>query len=120
MNRRRRKSTSRAANAREVVMKKLHEARRFKTDVLKLVCLALALMTPALVLYFAPGLTTSVLISVAVTLILSPGVKALERRGLSRGSSILVVFSVITLLLGAGSVWLTRSMSSEWGTLQEK
>jgi putative permease len=80
----------------------------------------LALSAPVLVLYFAPSLTTSALISVACTLVLSPIVELLERRGMGRTAAILVVFVLIAGTLGAGSVWLANSIRSEWGSLQEK
>jgi putative permease len=102
-----------------VATKKPPESR-LKIDLIRLACLMLALAAPFLVLYFAPGLTTPVLISVACTLVLSPIVEALERRGLSRTGSILLVFAGITAALAGGSVWLTQSIRSEWGTLEKK
>lgn len=93
---------------------------RLKIDLTRLACLLFALAAPVLVLYFAPGLTTPALISVACSLVLSPVVEALERRGLSRTVAILIVFAGITTVLGGGSVWLTHSIRSEWGSLEQK
>jgi putative permease len=102
-----------------VATKKPPESR-LKIDLTRLACLLLALSAPFLVLYFVPGLMTPTLISVACTLVLSPIVEALERRGLSRTVSILVCFAGITVLLGGGSVWLTHSIRQEWDTLEQK
>src|SRR3954470_24985225 len=99
--------------------KKLPETN-LRADLLKLACLFAVLAAPVLVLWCAPGLTTPALISVASTLILSPMVNALERRGMSRTGAILVVFSVIAAVAGGGGYWVARSVGSEWDSLQVK
>jgi putative permease len=100
--------------------KKQPDSSRLKIDLLKLACLMLALCAPLLVLWFAPGLTTPVLISVTCTLVFSPIVEALERKGMGRTAAILVVFAVVSGAFAGGSVWLASNISSEWGSLQEK
>ncbi|HUP57199.1 MAG TPA: AI-2E family transporter, partial [Bdellovibrionota bacterium] len=91
-----------------------------RADLLKLACLTLVLVAPAVVLWFAPELTTPALISVASTLILAPLVNVLERRGMSRATAILAVFSVLTAVAGVGGYWVASSVSSEWDSLQTK
>lgn len=67
-----------------------------------------------------PGLTPSVLISIILTLMLSPIVANLERQGFSRSGSIVMLFIAMTLVGALGGVWLTQLISTEWGSFVKK
>lgn len=78
------------------------------------VCVALGLLV------LTPGLSTPSLLSIVVTILLSPIVATCQRKGYPRTLSIFVIFLVLFAVLGVISYWLTTRITQEWGTFIEK
>jgi putative permease len=67
-----------------------------------------------------PALSSPTMISIVLTTLLSPLVTSLERQGLPRAASILLIYLAFGAIIGMSGVWGSKSLVEEWGTLQEK
>lgn len=65
------------------------------------------------VFFFTPSLTTPTLLSYLFTLLLSPLINALERRGYPRAASIAVAYAVILTIGFFAAYWATNSLAQE-------
>lgn len=65
-----------------------------------------------------PSLSTPTLISLILSIVLSPLIINLERAGISRGKAILLLFLTVGTTFGIAGYWITQSISQEWDSLQ--
>lgn len=93
---------------------------RFRNDVFKILFLLALLGAIGAVFFMTPVLSTPTLLSIITSLLLSPVVAAIERRGLSRGSAIGIVFAAIGIVLTATTVLATQSITSEWHSFRDE
>jgi putative permease len=92
---------------------------QLRLDIIKMLCLAGALAGAVAVFIVTPAMSTPTVISILVTMILSPLVTACERRGLSRTTSIL---SILFLICGAAlllCIWGTGHVEKDWQGFRE-
>jgi putative permease len=100
-------------------MKILSDAQ-LRLDIIKLAFVAVAVVGLAAIFIVSPALSTPTFLSVVISMILSPWVASLERRGLSRGISIVLIFAGIALILGTLGFWAAASFQAEWTSFKEK
>jgi putative permease len=93
---------------------------QLRLDLTKLLFLAVALVGMAAIFVVNPALSTPTLLSVVISMILSPWVAALERRGVSRGLAISLIFAGIAVCLGCVAYWAAASFEQEWIAFKEK
>jgi putative permease len=91
---------------------------QFKRDLLKLAFLSLALLGTASVFMMAPSLSSPTLLAVVASMILSPGVSALERRGNSRNFSIFLIYLVILVIFISIGFWGMKTGMEEWSSFK--
>ncbi len=94
-----------------------HQLRR---DVFKLTYAFAAMLGTAMLFVMTPALSTPTICSVVLTMLLSPVVAALERKGYHRSLSILLIFLGIGTLTAIGGVAAARSGTLQWSSLKEK
>jgi putative permease len=92
----------------------------FRRDLMKLACLAAALAGTGALFFMTPALSTPALLSVMATMMLSPLVASLERRGYPRILSITILFATIGLATVLGGLWLLQHGQTEWSSFREK
>lgn len=90
-----------------------------RKDIFKLLLLVAALAAIAAVFLLTPSLSTPTFLSIVSSLLLSPLVAALERRGCSRGQAIAVIFSLMGLLVVTGGLVAAKSLPAEWGSFKD-
>lgn len=100
-------------------MKMLSDSQ-LRSDIVKLLFLAAVVAATAAIFVVNPALSTPTFLSIVISMILSPWVAALERRGLSRGLAIALIFAGIALLLGSLGFWVAESFQVEWTSFKEK
>lgn len=94
--------------------------RQTLQDVVKLVFLAAAVAAFFGIFALNPALSTPTFLSVVVSMVLSPWVAALERRGLSRSVSIFLIFTAVAAVLSSLGIWAAASFQTEWLSFKEK
>ncbi|HTL11051.1 MAG TPA: AI-2E family transporter [Bdellovibrionota bacterium] len=92
----------------------------FKRDLIKLGWVLGALAAAAAVFVVNPTLSSPTLLSIVFTLIVSPWVTALERRGIPRTASIALIFLITGLLMAVLGVWVVQNVASEWDSFRSK
>src|SRR3954452_14787179 len=98
-------------------MKMLSDSQ-LRQDIIKLLFLTVALVGMAAIFALNPALSTPTFVSIVISMILSPWVAALERRGVSRSLSIAVIFAAIALGVGFLGFW-AASFQAEWASFKE-
>ena len=93
---------------------------QLRLDLTKLLFLAVAAVGLAAIFVLNPALSTPTFLSIVISMVLSPWVAALERRGMSRGMSIGIVFGVIALSFGLLGFWAAESFQAQWLSFREK
>jgi putative permease len=93
---------------------------RLRQDLAKVVFLFVALAGMAGVFILSPALSTPTMLSIVISMLLSPAVSAIERRGYSRTVAIVFVFGVIAAVLGGLATWAAASLSAEWQSFRDK
>jgi putative permease len=91
-----------------------------KRDLLKIVCVLILISITILVFFLTPGLSAATATSLIATLLLSPWVAALERKGLRRASAVSLIFLGLAAGLGSAGTWGFRSALREWEAAREK
>ncbi len=100
-------------------MKKWFDIYFFR-DLTKLAFFGAALIGIILLFFISPALSTPTALSIVVTLLFSPWVAGLERRGIGRSVAIIALFLIIGgSLIGLG-IWLSNSGYLQWDTFREK
>lgn len=99
-------------------MKKLRSTVRL--DILKVICMAITLFGLGAVFVLTPSLSTPTLLAVMATVLLSPMVAALERRGYPRALSILILFATFGLGFTYLILWAVQIGQNEWSSISEK
>jgi putative permease len=92
----------------------------FRRDLIKLTCVLAVIAGFGALFFLTPALSTPTFISVMVTMILSPLVASLERRGHNRTFSILIVFGIFTLIGTLLGAWAFHSAELQWESFREK
>ncbi len=93
---------------------------QFRRDLVKVLFVAATIAAVTGIFVVNPTLSTPTVLSVIATMLLSPLVSALERRGLSRVFSIVLIFTLIGIFVGGLGLWASQSISSEWSGFKEK
>lgn len=99
-------------------MKTLFDAQ-FRRDLLKLACVIAALIGGVALMVITPGFSTPTLLAIVFTMLLSPLVAALERRGYPRTLSILIVFGTIGVATFLSAIWALQSGQIQWSSFKE-
>src|SRR4051812_29702884 len=99
-------------------MKMLSDTQ-LKQDLIKLAFLTIAIIAIAAIFAVNPALSTPTFVSLVFSMLFSPWVASLERRGVSRGLSIAIIFGGIALVLGVLGFW-AASFQEEWLGFKEK
>jgi len=73
----------------------------------------------ASVFLIAPSLSTPTALSLVATVLLSPWVSALERKGYSRPLAISMIFLVLAFFTGSLGFWLIQSGMAQWDLFKE-
>lgn len=100
-------------------MKTLFESQ-FRRDLIKLLCLAVAVGGMGALFIVTPALSTPTLLSIVITMLLSPVVAMIERRGAPRPVAIALIFLAIGLAGAVIGVRAVQSSLSEWESLKVK
>lgn len=100
--------------------KSLWQDANFRRDLVKLVCVLVAICGTSYLFVLNPALSTPTLFSIGVSMLLSPLVARLERRGYPRSLAIVVVFLTIGLSSVLVSFWAMQSGEIQWNSLKEK
>lgn len=87
-------------------------------DLLRLFCFIGALAASALLFLGTPALTLPTLCSIALVTLLSPWVTALERKGISRHFSILILLGGIAFTTMIGGWLVAKNWQAEWMDFQ--
>ncbi|MCC7440813.1 MAG: AI-2E family transporter [Bdellovibrionales bacterium] len=99
---------------------KTAQDRHLRRDLIKLSWVLGALAAAGAVFVANPTLSTPTLLSIVFTMILSPWVTSLERRGIPRAASIALIFAAVGAFLAVLGVWGAQTISAEWGSFREK
>jgi putative permease len=91
-----------------------------RRDLLKLACVVAALLGTVAIFFVTPALSTPTFLSVVITMLLSPLVAALERRGYPRWLSITILFLAIGGAFASGGLVALQSGEVEWSSFKEK
>ena len=91
-----------------------------RRDLLKLVFVLASLVGTGAVFFVTPSLSTPTMLSLVTTLLLSPLVAALERRGYPRTFSILILFGTIGLFSAVGGLVALQVGEGEWDSFKIK
>jgi putative permease len=91
---------------------------QFRRDLLKLACLTAAVVGTVAVFMVTPALSGPTFLSIVATMILSPWVDALERRGYSRSLAIAFIFIILGIILGLASFSGFQAGSSQWSSFK--
>jgi putative permease len=91
-----------------------------KADLIKLGYLFAAIAGTITLFFITPSLSTPTLVSIVLTLLLSPLVVALERRGYSRHVAIGILFSTLGLASSFAMMWAIRRGGVQWDRLKER
>lgn len=94
--------------------------QQFRRDLLKLICLAFALAGGVALFVVTPSFSTPALLSVVFTMLFSPLVAALERRGYARIWAIILLFSTLGVAIAASTLWAIQSSEVQWETFKTK
>jgi putative permease len=100
-------------------MKKNHDLY-LRKDLIKLGCLIAAALGTLGVFIVTPALSSPTLLSLVATLLISPWVSALERRGYSKTLAISVIFGILALAIFCISYLGVRVGIMEWNTFKEQ
>jgi putative permease len=98
----------------------LFRDQQLRRDLFKISYLAAAVMGMAALFLMNPTLSTPTVLSIVASMLLSPWVASLERRGHPRTRAIAMLFGAGFLALAAGGFSAARSGNIEWGSLKEK
>jgi putative permease len=101
-------------------MREKEESSQGRRDVAKLLFLAVIVTGSAAIFALNPTLSTPTLLAIVSSMLLSPWVAALERRGVSRAGSIGAVFGMVATCLGLLSLWAARAMEAQWNSFRER
>ncbi|MCM2278587.1 MAG: AI-2E family transporter [Oligoflexia bacterium] len=93
--------------------------RGLRGDLLKLAGLGALLASVCAVFFLSPVLSGPFLLSLVASLMLSPLVAALERRGYSRGTAIAAIFAAIAAISALLGLWAVQSIATEWDGFRE-
>lgn len=91
----------------------------FNRDLIKLLFLVVAILGVCGIFLITPGLQSSSLITLIMSTFLSPWVARLERRGISKGWSIGIIFFSLLLLVVVIGNRIFHLGVSEWDSLKE-
>ncbi len=91
-----------------------------RADLLKLLFTVLALVGAATLFLGTPALSGPTLISLVATLLLSPPVAALERRGYNRTLSIVLLFAFLAALVALAGAQGVHVLVREWDSVKVK
>jgi len=92
----------------------------FRREIVKLAFVFALLFTVGGIFFINPTLSTPTLLSIVMTILISPFVTFFERQGISRLWSILLMFLIIALAFASGGVWITNTIMEEWDSFQAK
>jgi len=98
---------------------KSHNTGLTKTDILKIFFVIVGITFGSFMLSRTGNLGTAFLLSFVFSILLSPWVSALERRGYKRGLALLIVFGVITAILGSLGYWAVSSLIDQWDAFSQ-
>lgn len=91
-----------------------------KRDLFKLGVVFSVVLAVGTVFFITPPLSGPTLLSIVVTMVLTPFVARLERAGLNRIIAILLLFIASGALLTLFGVWIAASIQNEWQTLLDR
>lgn len=91
-----------------------------RRDLLKLLYLLGAVAGTVALFVSTPTLSTPTLLSIVITLMLSPIVASLERRGKSRSASIGLVFGALGIICTALGWWAFSAGTDQWSSFRQK
>ena len=94
--------------------------RFLKKDLLKLFCVFSLILTTITVFFLTPGLSTATAFALIGTLLLSPWVATLERKGLRRSAAVGTLFLLFGIIAASAGTWAVRSGSREWDAFKDK
>lgn len=89
-----------------------------RRDILKLLCVLIVISGAVGLFLVNPALSTPTLLSIVVSMLLSPWVAALERRGYPRALSITILFLLGGFVMAAGGFAALRSVDTEWASFK--
>jgi putative permease len=92
---------------------------QLRQDLVKLAFLTISIVGIAAIFAVNPALSTPTFVAVVFSMLFSPWVAAIERRGISRVLSITIIFAGIALVLGVLGFW-AASFQEEWLSFKEK
>lgn len=92
---------------------------QFRKDLLKLLCLGGAILGTAAIFIVTPTLSSPTLLSIGLSILLSPVISAIERRGYSRKTAICLVFLTVATFLFFIGFWIIQSGLVEWKNFKE-
>lgn len=98
-------------------MKFLSDAN-FRRDLLKILCVFGALLGTAYLFILNPTLSSPTLVSIVITMLLSPLVASVERRGYPRVVAILVIFTAFGICASWTTLWGVQSGQAQWENLK--
>jgi len=99
-------------------MKKESFDLQLKRDLLKLTFLTLALLGSASVFMMAPSLSSPTLLALVASMILSPWVSSLERRGNSLNFSIFLIYLILGAVFTLIGIWGIKNGMEEWSSFK--
>lgn len=99
---------------------KISSDPHIRRDLLKLVFVLAAIVGTTAVFFVTPSLSTPTMLSLVTTLLMSPLVAALERRGYPRTASILILFTGLALISATAGIVALRIGEGEWDTFKVK
>ncbi|MBN23059.1 MAG: hypothetical protein CL678_17370 [Bdellovibrionaceae bacterium] len=94
--------------------------KSFRRDMVKLAIMFSVLTGTLAVFVVTPALSTPTLLSVVITMVISPSVKFLERKEIPRSLAIGGIFFLIFSLLSLAGVIATQTIVDEWGSFVQK
>lgn len=99
---------------------KVFSDANLRRDLVKLLFGAATLAGAAALFLVTPSLTTPTMLSIVVTMLLSPMVAALERRGYKRALSIMILFGSVGIVCALGGAFALKWGYAEWSSFKEK
>jgi putative permease len=91
-----------------------------RNDLAKLFFLLVVVSGGFAIFAMNPTLSTPTLLAVVCSMLVSPWVASLERRGMSRSSAIGVIFAGIGLVLAGLIFWVAKALQTQWEGFREK
>lgn len=91
-----------------------------RRDILKLICLGSAIAGTVAIFIVNPSLSTPTLLSLGLSILLSPLVTTLERKGYSRTLAIIFIFSILSFIIFTFGFLGIQSFLNQWNLFKEK